>query len=88
MDGTTTNNLNGTKSDFARRISTSRVTSLMFLSLVVCGLHLLLFNALDTVAPLGSDVIDSNLIVIESDPTPWPTVFENRVLDRLVADSR
>lgn len=87
MDGTT-NNLNGTKSDFARSITTSRVTSLMLLSLVVCGLHLLLFNALDTVAPLGSDVIDSNLIVIESDPTPRLTVFENRVLDRLVADSR
>ena len=87
MDGTT-NNLNATTSTPTGRTSTSRVGSLLFLLLVVGGLHLVLFRTLDTVAPLGADVIDSKLIVIETDQMSRPKMFEKQALDRLVADAR
>jgi len=87
MDGTT-NNLNAMTSTSTGRTSTSRVGSLLFLVLVVGGLHLVLFKTLDTVAPLGTNVIDSKLIVIETDQITRPMMFEKQVLDRLVADAR
>ncbi len=65
-----------------------RFASLMLLATVVGGLHFVLFNALDTVAPLGTDSVDSNLIVIDADSSLRPTFFESRVFDQLVADAR
>jgi hypothetical protein len=87
MDGTT-NTLNATTSTSTGRTSGSRVGSLLLLLLVVGGLHLVLFKTLETVAPLGTGAIDTKLIVIESDRTIGPMMFEKRVLDRLVADAR
>ena len=87
MDGTT-NDMTGLKPEPGRRNTRTGVASLMFLALAVGGLHLLLFNALDIVAPLGSDVVDSKLIVIESDRSARPMMFVDRGLDHLVADAR
>ena len=87
MDGTT-NDMTGLKLESGRRNTRTKAASLMFLALAVGGLHLLLFNALDIVAPLGIDVVDSELIVIESDRAQRPMMFVNRDLDRLMADAR
>ena len=87
MDGTT-NDMTGLKHESGRRNTRTKAASLMVLALAVGGLHLLLFNALDIVAPLGIDVVDSELIVIESDRAQRPMMFVNRDLDLLMADAR
>lgn len=87
MDGTT-NDMTGLTTQSGRRNTRSGVSSLMFLALAVGGLHLVLFNTLDIVAPLGSDTVDSKLIVIDSDRVPAPMMFVDRGLDHLVADAR
>ena len=87
MDGTT-NDMISMIYETKRRNSSTRIASLMLLALAVGCLHLLLFNALDAVAPLGTDVIDNNLIVIESDQTLRPMMFVDRGLAHLVADAR
>ena len=65
-----------------------RLAGLALLATVVGGLHLVLFNALDVVAPLGIVNAENTLIVIEADRSPRPTFLTNDLFDQLVADAR
>ena len=89
MDGIKDNQTNDSGSSVMTTTGRKgRFASLMLLAAVVGGLHFVLFNALDTVAPLGTDNVDSKLIVIDADSSLKPTFFESRAFDQLVADAR
>lgn len=66
----------------------ARIGTLLFLSAFIGALHVALFSALDTVAPLGAGHVDDGLIVIRTDEPLPGSGFGSSVLDSLVADAR
>ncbi|MCH2143763.1 MAG: hypothetical protein MK082_01315 [Phycisphaerales bacterium] len=70
------------------RAQARRLVVLGVIVTVIGVLHLALFSALDSVAPLGVETADNSTLVIDSGDVFEPELFQDWTIRSLVADAR
>jgi len=66
----------------------SRIRVLGLIVAMALALHIALFSALDSVAPLGIDSVDESLVVIELEESLHPGLPLEGEIRRVMADAR
>lgn len=67
---------------------TGRISALFVLMGIAVTLHVVLFTALDTFAPLGAVAVGDMQLEIQSDPVMQTSSADDADIERVIADAR